>query len=256
MILKYVAFRGFVTDRRSCSARDCGSHWCYNNNFLSRQAFQTSGSHRLGEQSILGTASFKYYSSSATAHKMSEGSIRAAQALGITASACLSGASALVDLLPQIDRNCSGGILAISYVTIPSLLLAPGSLGVRQWQKTFNQGKAAAPPIAMLSSAAFAYLAYKLSKTLNQTKGELYGLAALSTLSIMPYTLVVMRGVNGKLLNKANDLKAMSLDDIATNLNDSEESAKELIDWWGTLNFGRGLLPLVGTIVGAWATFT
>lgn len=108
----------------------------------------------------------------------------------------------------------------------------------------------------MLSSAAFGYLAYKLSKTLNQTKGELYGLAALSTLSIIPYTLIVMRDVNGKLLNKANDLKTMSLDDIITNLNDSEESAKELIDWWATLNLGRGLLPLVGTIVGAWATFT
>lgn len=161
-----------------------------------------------------------------------------------------------MDLLPQIDRNCAGGILAISYVTIPSLLLAPGSLGVRQWQKMFDQGKVAAPPVAMFSSAAFAYLAYKLSKTLNQTKGELYGLAALSTLSIVPYTLVLMRSVNGKLLNKANDLKDMSLDDIVTNLNDSEESEKELIDWWGTLNFGRGLLPLVGTMVGAWATFT
>ncbi len=120
----------------------------------------------------------------------------------------------------------------------------------------FDRGKVTAPPIAMVSSAAFGYLAYRLSKTLNQTKGELYGLAAISTLSIVPYTLIFMRGVNGKLISKSDDPNNMSLDDIVANLNkDGEESTKELIDWWATLNFGRGLLPLVGTIVGTWATF-
>ena len=119
----------------------------------------------------------------------------------------------------------------------------------------FDQGKAAAQPIAILSSAAFGYLAYKLAKTLNQTKGELYGLAAISTLSIVPYTLVLMRGVNGKLINKSEGSKSMSVDELLSDLNANEESAKQLIDWWATLNVGRGLLPLVGTIVGTWATF-
>ena len=118
----------------------------------------------------------------------------------------------------------------------------------------FVQGKAAAPPIAMISSAAFGFLAYKYSKTLNQTRGELYGLAALSTLSIIPYTLLIMRGVNEKLISKANDTMTMSSDDIVVNQGDGEESAKELIDWWAILNLGRGLLPLLGTAVGAWAT--
>ena len=120
----------------------------------------------------------------------------------------------------------------------------------------FDLGKVAAPPFAMLSSAAFGYLAYRLSKTLNQTKGELYGLAAISTLSIVPYTLILMRGVNGKLISKSDHPKNMGLDDTAANVSkDGEESAKELIDWWATLNVGRGLLPLVGTIIGTWATF-
>ncbi len=120
----------------------------------------------------------------------------------------------------------------------------------------FLRGKAIAPPIAMLSSAAFGFLAYRLSKTLNQNQGELYGLAALSTLSIVPYTLIIMRGVNAKLISKADDLRARSTDDIVANTDEEKRSAKELIDWWATLNFGRGLLPLMGTIVGAWATFT
>ena len=119
----------------------------------------------------------------------------------------------------------------------------------------FDQGKLAAPPIAMLSSAAFGYLAYRWAKTLNQTKGELYGLAAISTLSIIPYTLVLMRGVNGKLVRKSDDLKKMSVHEIIGIEDANEESAKQLIDWWGMLNLGRGLLPLVGTIVGSWATF-
>ena len=126
----------------------------------------------------------------------------------------------------------SGGVLTISYVSIPSLLLAPGSLGVQQWRKMYDRGKAAAPPLAMLSSAAFGYLAYRLSKTLNQTKGELYGLAAFSTLSIIPYTLLLMRDVNGKLMSKSDDPNAMGLDAIVANVTNGDESAKELIDWW------------------------
>ena len=93
-----------------------------------------------------------------------------------------------------------------------------------------------------------------MSKTLNQTKGELYGLAAFSTLSIIPYTLLMMKGVNDKLTSKADNTKAMSLDKIVAEEDKGDESAKELIDWWATLNLGRGLLPLLGATVGAWAT--
>ena len=107
----------------------------------------------------------------------------------------------------------------------------------------------------MIPSAAFGYLAYRWAKTLNQTKGELYGLAAISTLSIIPYTLILMRGLNGKLIRKSNGLEKTSIKDIVGIEDADEESAKQLIDWWATLNLGRGLLPLVGTILSSWATF-
>lgn len=145
----------------------------------------------------------------------------------------------------------------MSYGSIPSILLAPHPLAVRQWRKLYSQGKAAAPPLAALSAMSFSFLAYKLSKTLNQTKGELYALAALSTISIVPYTLIVMRATNDKLTNKANDSETWSIKDEEDGLGlEKGKSAKELLDWWGLLNFARGMFPLIGAGLGAWASFT
>ena len=34
------------------------------------------------------------------------------------------------------------------------------------------------------------------------------------------------------------------------------KSAKQLLDWWATLNLGRSLFPLVATVVATWTSLS
>lgn len=90
--------------------------------------------------------------------------------------------------------------------------------------------------------------------------------------SIVPYTLVVMKPTNDKLNAKVDSLATTSLEDTAAEAGVAkEETAHGLLDKCTcmikytihevltcalgiTLNLGRSLLPLVGTICAAWAS--
>ncbi|KAL8721309.1 MAG: hypothetical protein Q9225_001969 [Loekoesia sp. 1 TL-2023] len=166
-------------------------------------------------------------------------SLRLAQAIGIMTSAFL-----------------SGGVLAVSYGFVPSMSQAPNTLLVREWRTTYGRGIAASPAIAILSSLSYIYLSYSLSFTLNHNKAEVYALAALATGSIVPFTLIFMKNVNGKLNNKVEESKEL---DRTEEMNESKakkgEHSQELLNWWAVLNFGRGLLPFTGACLGIYASF-
>lgn len=146
----------------------------------------------------------------------------------------------------------------ISYGTVPALLLAPTPLLVRQWRTMYLRGKSIAPPISVVSLASSGYLAMKLYNaplSVHHPRGELYALAALMTVSIVPYTLLVMSDVNAKLMAKAEEMESLDAKDEVTEIGMPKgESAKELVDWWAVLNLGRGVFPLLGAVLGAWAS--
>ena len=109
-----------------------------------------------------------------------------------------------------------------------------------------------------MSLATYGYLAVKLYNaplSVNHPRGELYALAALMTVSVVPYTLLVMKSVNAKLLAKAEEMESLDAKDEVTEVGlPKGESAKELVDWWGVLNLGRGVFSLLGAVLGAWAS--
>lgn len=122
----------------------------------------------------------------------------------------------------------------------------------------YLRGKSLAPPVAIVSSASFSYLAIKLYNaplSVNHPRGELYTLAAVMTVSILPYTLLVMKNVNAKLLAKAEEMESLDAKDKVTEVGLPQgETAKELLDWWGVLNLGRAVFPLLGAVLGIWAS--
>ncbi|KAL8873299.1 MAG: hypothetical protein Q9174_001214 [Haloplaca sp. 1 TL-2023] len=166
-------------------------------------------------------------------------SLRLAQAIGIMTSAFL-----------------SGGVLAVSYGFVPSMAQAPNTLLVREWKTTYNRGAAASPALAIVSTFSFAYLSYNLVFTLNQHKAEVYALAALVTGSIVPYTLIFMKGINAQLNRKVQESKHL---DRSDEFNEKEakkgELSQDLLNRWATWNFGRGLLPFAGACLGVYASF-
>ena len=152
----------------------------------------------------------------------------------------------LIDRLP-------GATLGISYLYVPSLLLSPSPLLVRQWQKSFDVAKIAHPALALISSTAYAYVAYQWQGTLKQREAELYGVAIAANLLIWPWTLLVMMPTNKKLFKKyAESQTVKGTEQIAEVGLPKGESSKELVEKWGNLNYIRGCMPLVGALLGAY----
>ena len=146
-----------------------------------------------------------------------------------------------------------GGVVSISTISVPALLLAPNPLVTQQWQKVFDSGKVRIPPLAGASALSFSYLAYRWYGTLKQPKAELSGLSAFLTVLIVPYTFIFMKKINNRLGRKAEESKGLSLDDRTVEAGlPKGESAKELLDSWATHNFIRGLFPLAGSLLGLW----
>ena len=71
---------------------------------------------------------------------------------------------------------------------------------------------------------------------------RIYGLAAFSTLAIVPYTLIGMRDVNGRLFARVEGEREVE-----------EAEVHALLREWRWWNAGRALLPLVGCGLGWWA---
>ena len=159
--------------------------------------------------------------------------IRVAQTLGLTTSLLLGGAN-----------------LALSVHLIPRLLESPTPLLVRQWHAAYLLGKRTFPPLALLSSLSYFYLAYKGDALEGNRMG--YLIAGLLTVGIVPYTALVMRGTNNKLIERRNEVGALGNQDTVVEVGLGNESAHALVDWWGVLNLGRGAMLSIAGIVGVW----
>ena len=157
--------------------------------------------------------------------------------------------------LSNVSNNLTGSILGISFFAVPTWLVAPNPLPVRQWKVSFDRGKIINPALALVSAISYIYLSYRLYGTLNHPKAEMYGLSAMAPLVIFPYTIFGMMSTNRKLLKKHDEMKGLDVGEKATEVGLAKgESTKELIDRWGMLNLGRGMFPLVGAVLGLWAT--
>jgi len=161
--------------------------------------------------------------------------VRVAQVVGLTASAYLAGAL--------------GGI---SFLACPAILESPAPLLVKQWKKLFDTGKVIAPPLSIIAAAIYGSLAYRASK--ESASVVLYTAAAVLVPSIIPYTIIFISSTNNKLAAKEASLAKVSITDTAAEAGVAEEeTAHALFDKWATLNLGRSLLPLIGTVCAAWA---
>ena len=64
-----------------------------------------------------------------------------------------------------------------------------------------------------------------------------------------------MMPTNKKLFQRFGESKAMGENEVKTEVGMPKgESTKELVDWWSTMNFVRGLMPLVAAILGVWVS--
>ncbi|KAK4574220.1 hypothetical protein LTR86_001981 [Recurvomyces mirabilis] len=155
----------------------------------------------------------------------------------------------------------SGAIASVSWMTIPSLAVAPDEIAVKQWRRAFGIGKATAPALALPSALCFAYLAYATRNIVSKTSvlgirspTVLYGVAAMAILCIVPYTLIVMEpGANRRLMALAEEADAVAKGE-SRELMGKEGEVKVLLRKWTGMNYNRALFTGFGAVVGAVAT--
>ncbi|KAK4990619.1 hypothetical protein LTR66_006762 [Elasticomyces elasticus] len=169
--------------------------------------------------------------------------VRVAQIVGVTASAWLSGTIAFA-----------------SFGVIPALRLAPTQVQAQQWEKVFWIGASTAPPLALMSSLAFGYLANQASKVSQALSGTalapttpfyLFTTSAVIIPAIVPYTLFLMKNTNNKLHAKA----AKYRNTIAGEKNieagmPREETVEGLVSKWYWLNMVRAVMVGSGAVMG------
>ncbi|OAP58501.1 hypothetical protein AYL99_07591 [Fonsecaea erecta] len=178
-------------------------------------------------------------------------------ALGITSSAMFFGAN-----------------LGVSFLTVPILLLpsppsalpapansdnraSPTSTSAqrpatkfphlaRQWQVAYNIGKKAGPFFALLASGNWLYTARKLP-TEAKLQQRLLLAATVLSVSIMPFTLGIMKRTNDELHRRADAATRGEEEDSKADAQKGtveKYETHDLLRWWAKLNFMRALLHL------------
>ena len=116
-------------------------------------------------------------------------------------------------------------------------------------------GKIAHPAIALVSIAAYGYLAYEMKGTLDQHKAEIYGICALTMFAIWPWTIFIMMPTNNQLLQQHEKGVATEWKTEVTEPGtQSEKTPGGLIQKWSNLNIIRGSFMVVSAALGAWVT--
>lgn len=186
----------------------------------------------------------------------------------------------------------SGANFALTYMAVPGLLLpaatsqsqAKGSSTsggklrpatsdpqlARQWRLVYLSGKGILPWVSLISSICFAYVAWNLPSTSSsfaETEKSLRSLkwgfvvAASLAISIVPWTLIIMRNTNATLEERAGQADAIAErsepDVLEADVKGNENGSKgitteELMRWWGALNLIRSSLSFsaILTVVG------
>ncbi|KAJ0122748.1 hypothetical protein J7T55_003264 [Diaporthe amygdali] len=153
----------------------------------------------------------------------------------------------------------AAGNLSLSILVIPRLLESPTPLMLRQWVNSYSLNKVLFPSLGSLSGLAYLFLSYHHHLSAATAKSRAYLGAGLFCFSAIPYTWAFVLPTNRKILRKAEEMKGLkAVEGVEVEEKGvgprGEESAKWLIDHWGMVNLGRGIVWAVAGMLGLAAT--
>ncbi|PFH62459.1 hypothetical protein XA68_13526 [Ophiocordyceps unilateralis] len=130
----------------------------------------------------------------------------------------------------------SGAIVTFSIsAAAATKAVSDATTAAQVWCELYARGSNVMPKVAVTVALSYAYAAYDVFGRGGRWVG--FAAAACSILSIVPFTLTAMKKTNAELHQATVDTP-----DAAR--------VSSLIDTWVSLNFARGLLPLIGTVLG------
>lgn len=144
--------------------------------------------------------------------------------------------------LTHLPDHSPGTIFSIYLLTFPVLFqttTSPSQL-LRQWQAIYLNGHRKGPIIALV--VGLLHILAAREQMLRGQSGLLHGVAAATTVGMIPYTWIFMLGVNEKLFRMVREA------DVARET--SWEAVKLWTGRWNTLNAVRALCPIAGAVIG------
>ena len=152
-----------------------------------------------------------------------DNTIRGAQILGVTSSLLLAGAN-----------------IGSSILTMPLLYTRPTSISTPFFSEFYSRGAVTLVPLSIFSATCSGLVAYLLPAQRNQ-----WAMAGMTTISQLPWTLLVMMATNKRLIAVS---ESQVLQEKA-----GREEVLGLLVYWARMNILRGSLALVGGLIGMWA---
>lgn len=152
---------------------------------------------------------------------------------------------------PRLDGILRGGelidekgtLMSLYTITMPVLVQTSVStpLLLQQWARIFDRGHVQGPVLAIMTSVTYGYATWL--RVQRGENGISCTIAAVLTLSIVPYTWVFMGKINRALFKAVDDSRK---EDMVVD----ERVAESLVISWSKLHAVRSMLPLVGAVVG------
>jgi hypothetical protein len=112
---------------------------------------------------------------------------------------------------------------------------------LNQWVRLYHYGHLLLPTMSVVTSLLYGYTA--AGKRSSAQSWVAYAVAGVMTLSMIPFTLLVMVPTNNTLFRLADEIKS---DAAVTTLG----QVQKLVTRWGRMHFIRSLSPLVGAVIG------
>ena len=161
----------------------------------------------------------------------------------------------LLSLAPLLSAFTSGTLASISLITIPAVITSPTPLTLlTTFHSALNSGVRVCPPLAVLSSLAHltnSYYYYHYAGAGGGSSGaaKLSIAAALATLGIVPFTILVMQGVNEKLFSLERAELEMEKRAGGGRGREVQRETRDLVRRWARLNLVRAVFPALGAVL-------
>ena len=134
--------------------------------------------------------------------------------------------------------------MGLSLMTIPLFLdtnTQPAHM-LTQWVRLYHYGHLVLPSMAIATFFIYAYVV-RGKRRAPGSPWVAYAAAAVVTVGIIPFTLVIMTPTNETLFRLEEESKGEAA--VAT-----LDQVQELVTRWGRMHFVRSLFPLVGAMLG------
>ena len=148
--------------------------------------------------------------------------------------------------------------MSLSAVAIPVLIETRTDAHqlFHQWTRVYHYGHQVLPGMAIGTFLLYTLASVQNRRAEKQKQWRLLTLAGLVTVSIIPFTLLIMKPTNDELFRLESITSTVQSGEVAGVEVMGIKEAEQLVMRWAIMHAMRSTFPLVGAILGAFTTLS